>query len=1165
MKLQTFFKLFFLTITLFVLYSACVNIRNKSAAAKPPAAYDDALFREHVRTSEAKTPEEEKASFSLPHGFEISLFASEPLIGKPINMNFDEKGRLWVTQSFEYPFAAAPGKGKDMITILEDKNGDGKADAFTHFADSLNIPIGVMPVTGGALAYSIPYIYRFTDKDGDGKAESKKALIGPFGFKDTHGMVNSLTRGYDGWINSDHGFSNTSKVSGADGDSITMESGNTFRFLPDGSRVEQTTFGRVNPFGICFDEWGYQYSSDCHSSPIYQLIQGADYPHFGKAEDGIGFAPAMKPHDDESTALAGLAYYNALEFPQEYQNDLYLGDVVKARIYRNSFSFKGATPVAKREKDFLISSDPWFRPVDVKLGPDGALYVADFYNRIIGHYEVPLTHPGRDHIKGRIWRITYKNKTVKPKDLSRAGTRDLIASLNNPNITVRMQAADQLVDRIGMGAVSEAMSALKGKTTSPIQFIQALWVLERLNSLPQDVLLKALENKEPLIKVHALRIVAKRKDNKTYFAAAGRSLQNENPHVRRAAAEAMMQFSSLASVEGLLKLDHGIDSADSHLRYTTRLSLRNILRNERLTKEVAGREWTDIDMATLAKVMTGVQNKPAAAFLFEYLKQNQGLSKENQMIFLQQVARFQAAENAGDLVRFTTSRFAEDADAQYKIFNIIQQGLDQAGIAAGKEMKDWGISLAEKYIRSIGTGWQYTTGTNILTRNPLSLDKGWISGTSVIGFDQGGLKGSIFSPVFEVPASLKFLLAFRDPPEANVSDTALQEVRLISANDNKVLKVQKFKRDLNYLEPAVSWDLSAFKGRKAFLEIVNNSPQGGFLKIGAFDPAVARLPEKSPSQTANLQLFALQIAGKYEVAGLVPAIKEVLNKNTEEYFLKVAAMRALMQINDKEYAPIINASLHVKNIPDAYKKDLITLLGEFPSATASNVLNHNFSSLSKDLQIETARALVNSSEGIDVVLKRVRTGDIYTRVLLEPKIEERLAAVASSKQLKEYKELIVNLNPVDEERQQLIKDRLAAFKYSPDYIVEGHAVFTQNCSPCHRIKKEGGMIGPQLDGIGNWGATALAEKVLNPNQNISEAFRNYTIKLKNGKVMTGLYRREEGEVTVFANASGEEFRLLKKDITERKGSKYTLMPDHFGKVISPEKFNTLLSFLLSNK
>jgi putative heme-binding domain-containing protein len=215
--------------------------------------------------------------------------------------------------------------------------------------------------------------------------------------------------------------------------------------------------------------------------------------------------------------------------------------------------------------------------------------------------------------------------------------------------------------------------------------------------------------------------------------------------------------------------------------------------------------------------------------------------------------------------------------------------------------------------------------------------------------------------------------------------------------------------------------------------------------------------------------------------------------------------------------------------------------------------------------METIRALANTPEGIDVLLKRVRAGDIHTRVLLQPKIEERFVVVATAKQQKEFKELTANLNPVDEERQKLIKDRLAAFKYATESVSHGKAVFTQNCSACHQIKKEGGVIGPQLDGIGSWGATALTEKIIDPNQNISEAFRNYTIKLKSGKVMTGLYRREEGQVIVFANMLGEEFRVPKKDIAVRKASKYTLMPDHFGEVIPPEQFNALLSFLLSNK
>jgi putative heme-binding domain-containing protein len=124
-------------------------------------------------------------------------------------------------------------------------------------------------------------------------------------------------------------------------------------------------------------------------------------------------------------------------------------------------------------------------------------------------------------------------------------------------------------------------------------------------------------------------------------------------------------------------------------------------------------------------------------------------------------------------------------------------------------------------------------------------------------------------------------------------------------------------------------------------------------------------------------------------------------------------------------------------------------------------------------------------------------------------------------------------------------------------------VFKQNCSACHAIGNEGGAIGPQLDGVGKWGPRALAEKILDPNRNVSEAFRNYTITLKDGKVMSGLFRREEGEVIVLADVSGKEFSVPKNDIAEQKASKYTLMPDHFGDVLSQEEFSSLLQYLLS--
>jgi len=448
----------------------------------------------------------------------------------------------------EYPFPAEPGKGKDKLTILEDTDNDGRADRFTLFSDTLNIPIGVLPVNDGAFVYSIPNIYKYTDSNGDGRADGQKKLLGPFKTKDTHGMINNFVKGYDGWIHSCHGFTNRDTVAGADGDSISMISGNTFRFKPDGSRIEHTTDGRINPFGLVYDELGYLYSTDCHSSPIYQLIRNADYMQWGK-EEGMGFAPDMTPLTDEATALAGIAYYSDLLFPAPYRSNFYVGDVVRCRVYRYSGSFRGSTPVGKKEDDFVLSEDPWFRPVDVKLGPDGALYIADFYNRIIGHYEVPLDHPQRDRIRGRIWRITYKGMRNETKDWSVAAINDLLRALDMDNMPVRMMAADQLAERIGKQAVEPVAALLSEKNSSTRKYIHALWILHRLSSLQPSALQAAANHSDPVIRLHAMRILAEENlDERTAFSLIEKGLKDNDAHVRRVAVELLAKYPGTKSL-----------------------------------------------------------------------------------------------------------------------------------------------------------------------------------------------------------------------------------------------------------------------------------------------------------------------------------------------------------------------------------------------------------------------------------------------------------------------------------------------------------------------------------------------------------------------------------------------------------------------------------------
>src|SRR5437660_3055117 len=439
-------------------------------------------FAENVRPTEALMPEQEQKSFHLPPGFEIQLVAAEPDILKPMNMAFDAQGRLWVTVTREYPFPVPPGKpARDQIKILSDFDENGRARKITTFAEGLDIPIGIYPfrspsslpkseirnpkseITWKCVVWSIPNIWLLEDSDGDGKADKQEKLYGPFGWeRDTHGMNSSFARGFDGWLYATHGYNNNTDVRGADGHEVKMNSGNTYRIRLDGSRIEQNTWGQVNPFALSFDALGNLYSADRHSEPVYQLLRGGYYPSFGKPHDGLGFAPSMIFHGHGSTAISGIVYYEDDLWPEEYRNNIFTGNVMTSRVNRDAVTFTGSTPLPTERPDFVVTDDPWFRPVNLQLGPDGPLYIADFYNRIIGHYEVPLTHPGRDRERGRIWRVVYKGGNPKseirnprlPEDLD-----GLIGELASPNLTRRMLAMNEICDRSPKEAPSRIQRA----------------------------------------------------------------------------------------------------------------------------------------------------------------------------------------------------------------------------------------------------------------------------------------------------------------------------------------------------------------------------------------------------------------------------------------------------------------------------------------------------------------------------------------------------------------------------------------------------------------------------------------------------------------------------------------------------------------------------------
>lgn len=653
-----------------------------------------------VAETEPLTAEEQLAKFHLPPGFKIELVAAEPECRKPMNLKFDAAGRLWFTQSIEYPWPVAEGTaGRDTIRVLTDTNGDGVPDAVSVFADGLNIPIGITPIHEGVLGYSIPALYHFRDTNGDGIADERREWYSKFGFRDTHGMCSSLNWWIDGWVYGCHGFSNESKVQGADGNPIVMQSGNTYRLRPDGSKIEYVTHGQVNPFGMAFDPLGNQYTSDCHTKPAYLILRGAYYPSFGKPHDGLGFGPELLQHLHGSTGIAGIVYYAAEHFPREFRDNLLIGNPVTGRINRDTLEAHGSTYRAIEQPDFLSCDDPWFRPVDLQLAPDGSLYIADFYNRIIGHYEVPLTHPGRDRERGRIWRVSYvgpegTQRAPRIPDLTRASQTELVAALAHEHLPVRVQATHQLVHRIGPAAIPELTTTLAQSPSAP-QRMHALWALERISPLPESTLLHLDLDPDRLVRVHLAKLLAEREG----WSPALRRLMTEqlltdaDPFVRRATVDALGRHAAPGLERRLVEVWLQTPRDDAFLIHTAKMAVRDVLVSQNSFEGIDPGSWSNAERRCLQEALLGAHVSGAAQLalrLFAIEPWDDDLAPA----LTQHTVRYLPAADEEGLPTLARWLQTRPVGVQLAVLRAAQRGSQERGQPLAVLWKDWAEQLA---------------------------------------------------------------------------------------------------------------------------------------------------------------------------------------------------------------------------------------------------------------------------------------------------------------------------------------------------------------------------------------------------------------------------------------------------------------------------------------